>query len=57
MVLEKLDLFAKDGVHLLNAGASLFCSCTTNDVQMAKFATDVKANLYRYSARGIKAPL
>lgn len=43
VVLEKLDLFAKDGVHLLNAGASLFCSCTTNDVQMAKFATDVKA--------------
>lgn len=42
VVLEKLDLFSKDGVHLLNAGASLFCPCTTNDVQMAKFATDVK---------------
>ena len=43
VVLEKLDLFAKDGIHLLNAGAALFCSCTTNDVQMAKFATNVKA--------------
>ncbi len=40
--IEKLGLFSKDGVHLLNAGASLFCACTTNDVQMAKFATDVK---------------
>lgn len=43
VVLEKLDLFAKDGIHLLNAGAALFCLCKTNDVQMAKFATDVKA--------------
>ena len=43
VVLEKLDLFAKDGIHLLNAGAALFCLCRTNDVQMAKFATDVKA--------------
>lgn len=42
VVLEKLDLFAKDHVHLLNAGAALFCLCRTNDVQMAKFATDVK---------------
>lgn len=41
--LEKLDLFAKDGIHLLNAGAALFCWCTTNDVQMAKLATNVKA--------------
>lgn len=43
VVLEKLDLFAKDGIHLLNAGAALFCQCKTNDVQMAKFATNVKA--------------
>ena len=43
VVLEKLDLFAKDGIHLLNAGAALFYLCRTNDVQMAKFATDVKA--------------
>lgn len=43
VVLEKLGLFSKDGVHLLNAGAALFCSCKTNDIQMAKFATDVKA--------------
>ncbi len=43
VVLEKLDLFAKDGIHLLNAGAALFCLCKTNDVQMAKFATNVKA--------------
>lgn len=43
VVLEKLGLIDKDGVHLLNAGAALFCPCTTNDVQMAKFATDVKA--------------
>ncbi len=43
VVLEKLGLLAKDGEHLLNAGASLFCTCSTNDVQMAKFATDVKA--------------
>lgn len=42
VVFEKLDLFAKDGIHLLNAGAALFCPCRTNDVQMAKFATDVK---------------
>ena len=42
VVIDKLDLFAKDGVHLLNAGAALFCSCRTNDVQMAKFATDTK---------------
>lgn len=25
VVFEKLDLFAKDGIHLLNAGAALFC--------------------------------
>ena len=42
-VLEKLGLIAEDGKHLLNAGAALFCSCGTNDVQMAKFATDVRA--------------
>ena len=42
IVIDKLDLFAKDGVHLLNAGAALFCNCRTNDVQMAKFATDTK---------------
>lgn len=42
VVFEKLDLFAKDDIHLLNAGAALFCPCRTNDVQMAKFATDVK---------------
>lgn len=43
MVLEKLELLAEDGIHLLNAGAVLFCNSTMNDVQMAKFATDVKA--------------
>lgn len=43
VVLEKLSLIAEDGMHLLNAGAALFCNSTTNDVQMAKFATDVKA--------------
>ena len=42
VVLEKLDLFAKDRIHLLNAGAAVFCPCKTNDVQMAKFATNVK---------------
>lgn len=41
IVLEKLGLL--DGNHLLNAGAALFCNCETNDVQMAKFATDVRA--------------
>ena len=30
-------------VHLLNAGAALFCDTSDTDVQMAKFATDVKA--------------
>ena len=43
VVLDKLELLAKDGEHLLNAGAVLFCSSSMNDVQMAKFATDVKA--------------
>jgi len=43
VVMEKLNLLAKDGQHLLNAGAVLFCNSTMNDVQMAKFATDVKA--------------
>ena len=43
VVLDKLELLADDGIHLLNAGAALFCNCSTNDVQMAKFATDVKA--------------
>ena len=43
VVLEKLELLAEDGIHLLNAGAVLFCNSTMNDVQMAKFATDVKA--------------
>ena len=42
-VLNKLGLVASDGIHLLNAGAALFCDCSTNDVQMAKFATNVKA--------------
>ena len=43
VVMEKLELLAKDGVHLLNAGAVLFCPSSMNDVQMAKFATNVKA--------------
>ena len=43
VVLEKLELLAEDGIHLLNAGAVLFCNSSMNDVQMAKFATDVKA--------------
>ena len=43
VVMEKLDLLAKDGIHLLNAGAVLFCDTPINDVQMAKFATNVKA--------------
>lgn len=43
VVFGKLGLLDKDGIHLLNAGAALFCPCATNDVQMAKFATDVKA--------------
>ena len=43
VVMEKLGLVAKDGKHLLNAGAVLFCNSSMNDVQMAKFATDVKA--------------
>lgn len=43
VALEKLDLLASDGIHLLNAGAVLFCASSMNDVQMAKFATDVKA--------------
>ena len=42
VVLNKLDLLAKDGVHLLNAGAVLFCNSPMTDVQMAKFATNVK---------------
>ncbi|MBR4751116.1 MAG: putative DNA binding domain-containing protein [Thermoguttaceae bacterium] len=42
VVLEKLELLAKDGRRLLNAGAVLFCSSSMNDVQMAKFATNVK---------------
>ncbi len=43
IVMGKLDLLAKDGIHLLNAGAVLFCDTPANDVQMAKFATNVKA--------------
>ena len=43
VVMDKLELMAEDGIHLLNAGAVLFCNSTMNDVQMAKFATDVKA--------------
>ena len=43
VVMNKLELLAKDGFHLLNAGAVLFCNSSMNDVQMAKFATDVKA--------------
>lgn len=43
VVMGKLDLLAKDGIHLLNAGAVLFCDTPINDVQMAKFATNVKA--------------
>lgn len=43
VVMDKLELLAKDGVHLLNAGAVLFCPSSMNDVQMAKFATNVKA--------------
>jgi len=43
VVLNKLELVADDGIHLLNAGAVLFCDCSETDVQMAKFATDVKA--------------
>ena len=43
VVLEKLELLAEDGAHLLNAGAVLFCNSSMNDVQMAKFATEVKA--------------
>lgn len=43
VVLDKLELLAEDGIHLVNAGAVLFCSSSMNDVQMAKFATDVKA--------------
>jgi len=42
-VLDKIEVLASDGVHLLNAGAALFCSSSYTDVQMAKFATDVKA--------------
>lgn len=42
-VMEKLELMSDDRIHLLNAGAALFCDVSTNDVQMAKFATDVKA--------------
>lgn len=42
-VIDKLELLADDGVHLLNAGAVLFCNTSLNDVQMAKFATNVKA--------------
>lgn len=41
--MNKLELMADDGVHLLNAGAALFCDTSDTDVQMAKFATDVKA--------------
>ena len=43
VVLNKLELLAEDEIHLLNAGAVLFCNSPMNDVQMAKFATDVKA--------------
>lgn len=43
VVLNKLELVADDGVHLLNAGTVLFCDCSETDVQMAKFATNVKS--------------
>lgn len=43
VVLNKLELLAEDEEHLLNAGAVLFCNSSMTDVQMAKFATDVKA--------------
>ena len=43
VVMNKLELMTDDGVHLLNAGAALFCDTSDTDVQMAKFATDVKA--------------
>ena len=43
MVLEKLDLFAEGWHTSSECCAALFCLCRTNDVQMAKFATDVKA--------------
>ena len=43
VVMNKLELFAADGIHLLNAGAALFCDISDTDVQMAKFATNVKA--------------
>ena len=43
VVMNKLELMADDGVHMLNAGAALFCDTSDTDVQMAKFATDVKA--------------
>ena len=42
VVMKKLELMDDDGVHLLNAGALLFCRTDLADVQMAKFATDVK---------------
>ena len=41
--MNKLELLADDGFHLLNAGALLFCRTDLADVQMAKFATNVKA--------------
>ena len=37
------NLLGKTISHLLNAGAVLFCDCSETDVQMAKFATNVKA--------------
>ena len=43
VVMDKLELLSDDGVHLINAGAMLFCRTDLADVQMAKFATDVKA--------------
>lgn len=52
--MDKLELLAEDGIHLLNAGAVLFCESSMNDVQMAKFATDVKAtftDIHRNSVR------
>ena len=57
VVMNKLELLAKDGFHLLNAGAVLFCNSSMNDVQMAKFATDVKATFtdIRREDRGSKS--
>ena len=36
VVMNKLELFAADGIHLLNAGAALFCDINDTDVQMGR---------------------